>query len=185
MPSGWPSRATSASPATVRSCNGEYNAGACKRGGGLVRVHVGSTATLDGSVITDGSQTTVYGGPSGGGIWITAERFKVGSAAVLRARGGLSSYNYSGGGGGRIALGVQLTAADLAQLGETGEPVSKVETVDAAAFGIRYPGVALDVSPVITNATVTSARNGTFVLLDATVGMPRDRERSFCYDSAP
>ncbi len=149
------------------SCNGDH-LGWFARGGGLVRVHVGGSVTLNGSVIADGSQTTVYGGPSGGGIWITAERFKVGSSAVLRARGGLSNYNYSGGGGGRIALGVKLTAADLAQLGATGEPVSKVETVDAAAFGIRYPGVALNVSPVTTNATETSAQAGTFILLDAT-----------------
>lgn len=150
------------------SCNGEYSLGSCKRGGGLIRLHASGMVALDGSLLSDGAQNTTFGGPSGGGIWVTAGRFRFGPTAVLQARGGLSNYEYSGGGGGRIALGVQLSNADLAQLAETGEPISRVKKTDATAFASRYPGTVINVAAVTTCADARTALPGTFILLDAT-----------------
>ena len=151
------------------SCNGNYtDANYYKRGGGLVRVHAAGTVVLGGSLIANGPSSTYYGGPSGGGIWITAARFRFKPGSLLHARGGKSNYDYSGGGGGRIALGINLTEEDLVQLAATGLPVSRVEAYDAPAFHARYGGVSVDVTPVTVRTDEKSAQPGTFVLLDAT-----------------
>ncbi|NLF23238.1 MAG: hypothetical protein GX590_08750, partial [Lentisphaerae bacterium] len=65
-----------AAPVYPGSCNGNYREGNnYRRGGGLVRVHAAGPVRLAGSLIADGSPTSTFGGPSGGGIWVTAERF--------------------------------------------------------------------------------------------------------------
>ncbi|NLF23675.1 MAG: hypothetical protein GX590_11020, partial [Lentisphaerae bacterium] len=131
-------------------------------------VHAAGPVRLAGSLIADGSPTSTFGGPSGGGIWVTAERFSFLPGSRLQARGGYSGYSYSGGGGGRIALGIHLTGEDLAQLAATGLPVSPAATLEAPAFLDRYPGVTVDVTPVTVREDEKSAQPGTFVLLDAT-----------------
>lgn len=156
-------------PVYPGSCNGNYqDENNYRRGGGLVRVHAAGTVLLAGSLVADGSPSAYYGGPSGGGIWVTAERLRVEPGSLLQARGGKSSYSYSGGGGGRIALGIHLTGEDLVQLAATGLAVSPVVAYDAPAFYGRFAGVTVDVTPVTVWEDEKSAQPGTFILLDAT-----------------
>lgn len=72
-------------------------------GGGAVRLVVGGTLRLDGTVLADGAPPTAGddGGGAGGSIWITAGRWE--GRGGLYARGG-PSWTGGGGGGGRIAF---------------------------------------------------------------------------------
>lgn len=154
------------------SPNGAYSGthANSRRGGGLIRVHAGISLLLAGSAIADGSLTSTFGGSSGGGIWLTAPRLRLLPGSTLQARGGSSNYTYSGGGGGRIALGTSLVAADIEQLARECLPLSRVEIFEDEACQLRFPDVTFDVSPrkVDTGTPAQSAQSGTLVLLDAT-----------------
>ena len=76
-----------------------YGSGATERGGGIVTIET-VTATIDGSIVSDGS-----GGSSGGSIFITAST-SIEGHGQLSASGGDGDTN--GGGGGRIAINTGL-----------------------------------------------------------------------------
>ena len=145
--------------------------GYIRRGGGLVRIHASGTIALDGAVSADASQQdtggTDYGGASGGGIWLTARDFAFGPAASLTARGGHSDY-ISNGGGGRIALGYQLTEAQIAALAATGAAgLPEGRELDEAAFRERFGNATMAIG---VGSAVKDGKNqdhpGTFVFLD-------------------
>jgi hypothetical protein len=75
------------------------------RGGGVVRMEVTGTATLNGALLTDGAAGTAdsSGAGAGGAISVTCKTLD-GNSAVLTANGGNGSLYGGGGGGGRIAI---------------------------------------------------------------------------------
>ncbi len=74
-------------------------------GGGAVRLSVGDTLTVDGTISADGNPGLQdgSGGGSGGSLWVTAGTIT--GSGLLSAEGGSGEYfGGGGGGGGRIAL---------------------------------------------------------------------------------
>lgn len=124
------------------SPNGLHAVDSYRAGGGLIRIHVSSKATVNG-VLDASAGDGYYGGASGGGIWLTAGKFAFGATAQLLAKGGPSGYT-SQGGGGRIAVGTGLTAGQMASLIATGACVRRVK--DLELFTTDFPGVTVDVS---------------------------------------
>jgi hypothetical protein len=90
-------------------------------GGGAIRINA-RNVQLQGILKASGYGAYMYGGGSGGGIWVTCNRFVIGPNALIRAAGGnASDYSgFGGGGGGRVAIGLKLSAAQLATLYATG-----------------------------------------------------------------
>ena len=80
--------------------------GAVAAGGGVIRLLVTGTATIDGTITADGQPDTTISG-AGGAIWITAATYA--GAGRVSACGGKGSAPYDqrgwfNGGGGRVAL---------------------------------------------------------------------------------
>ncbi|HOW73530.1 MAG TPA: DUF6531 domain-containing protein [Phycisphaerae bacterium] len=93
-------------PVDYGSGGGSSNAfGSGGAGGGLVRMIVGGTLTLDGTITANGGEGGYYGaggGGSGGSIYLTVGTLA--GAGSLSASGGSSQYRGGGGGGGRITI---------------------------------------------------------------------------------
>ncbi len=96
-------------------------------GGGVIRVDVSGTFTLDGRLTANGGRGGQYDtGGAGGSIWVTAGTLSRSVAGVgVQANGGYGYY--SGGGGGRVALHYgalggtwSVTAASVQANGGTG-----------------------------------------------------------------
>ena len=124
------------------SPNGLYqnvlsNAG---HGGGVVWIDCSGTATLNGRIDADGTFGWIYGSASGGGVWLTAKNVTAGRTAHLSAEGGgrIEHKYYSAGAGGRIALGIGLTAAEVDALaaGETPEGVAVEESISLVSASV-------------------------------------------------
>lgn len=101
---GGPAYGNLTAPETPGSGGGGTNLGG--RGGGVVRIEAGSTATVSGSIRANG-QTAPYsgGGGAGGSIWIKAGTLTGSTNGLLQASGGSSGHYLGGdGGGGRIAV---------------------------------------------------------------------------------
>ncbi len=87
---------------------GGFGPGTCVggRGGGAIRVSVGGTMTINGTVSADGGNGTSGGcnggGGSGGSIWITA--CELGGFGFISSTGGNGPGGAGGGSGGRIAI---------------------------------------------------------------------------------
>ena len=123
---------------------GSYGRAEVSFGGGIVRLKTGSL-TLNGTISADAafvrSKSWESGGSSGGSVWITCDSFSMGSSGLLSANGtdGFphSTFHCGGGAGGRIAVGVGLTDAQIASLGASGSapdlssPVSLVSMYPA------------------------------------------------------
>ena len=139
------------------------------RGGGLVRIHAARTIEIDGAITANANTSGGYGGGSGGGIWLTAHAFAFGANATLGARGGQSNYSYSNGGGGRIALGCQLTEEQIAELAATGSAVGVTEkrVLDEAGFRAAFGNdtMTVDVGSYTKNGAYAD-RPGTFVFIN-------------------
>lgn len=152
-------------PVQPGSANGNYNNSNMKPGGGLIRIH-SKFVTLNGTLTALPAKET-YSGPSGGGIWITGQVFSFGDNAKLLARGDKTNYGYSYGSGGRIAIGKNLTEAQLSSLAETGEAtgIKAKNTFDAATFKTLFntPNLTIDVS-----SPGPPIQQGTFNYIDAT-----------------
>ena len=139
-----------------------------KPGGGLVRVHavrVKFSGTVNAMAY---ESSTSFGGPSGGGVWITsAGKISFGDGASVTVKGGFGTNYTSEGGGGRIAFGAGLSDDDIAELAETGElarlPAKNIIGYDA--FTNKYPSVSIDIS--CGRNTVVPPHAGTFRFLDA------------------
>ena len=159
-------------PIEPGSPNGNYNQliGNCYNPGGLIRIHA-RTMSVAGTLTAstkDGNLT--MGGPSGGGIWLTADEFDFAATAVLAAHGGQSNYDYSMGGGGRIAVSTGLTEAQYDGLVADGKIRRRVYDVDA--FTNAFPGVTVDVRGGAYNTDATKrAEAGTFVYLPEPPGL--------------
>lgn len=70
-------------------------------GGGAIRITANSIA-VEGSIIADGAAGT-FAGSSGGSIYLQTNELK-GNGIISASGGDLTSYDYNGGGGGRISL---------------------------------------------------------------------------------
>ena len=83
---------------------GGYNSpGSGGWGGGAVRLSVGGTLTVQGSLTANGNNAgTLRGGGSGGSIYVTASTIT--GEGEISANGGDGGNSGGGGGGGRIAL---------------------------------------------------------------------------------
>ena len=146
------------------SPNGIYGAVLSRsaRGGGVVWVETAGTAEIAGTVTACQTKNVIYGGASGGGIWICAGRLALSAGATFQATGANSNYNAQGA-GGRIALARGLSAARVEALGETGATTLPARRIlDETAFAAIFPGVTVNVSP----GGGERAQPGTFRFLD-------------------
>ena len=90
--------------------------------GGAVRI-VAHKIVLDGKITANGDGQYCRAGGSGGGVWLTSRKFKLGPKGMISAMGGRCN-NYGstgGGGGGRISVMVRANAGQIAKLYATGE----------------------------------------------------------------
>jgi len=77
-------------------------------GGGVIRLDVGGTLTLDGVIVADGADAAEEGpmdggGGAGGSVWVTTDT--VAGGGLVRSGGGAGgSAGGAGGGGGRVLL---------------------------------------------------------------------------------
>jgi hypothetical protein len=72
-------------------------------GGGAVRLDVGGTVTIDGSIRADGVAPDRYWGGSGGSVYFTTGWLT--GSGTIRANGGGATWDYAAGGaGGRVAI---------------------------------------------------------------------------------
>lgn len=126
------------------SPNGIYNKTLSNagHGGGVVWIDCSGTATLNGRIDADGTFGSIYGSASGGGVWLTTKNVSVGRDAILTAEGGgrIEHKYYSAGAGGRIALGIGLTAGEIAALAAGEAPAGatveeSISIVSASVLG--------------------------------------------------
>ena len=121
---------------------GSYGREHVSFGGGIVRLKTGAltlNGTISASATTTRTKNWESGGSSGGAVWITCDSFSLGQSATLSADG-CAGFNYNnkycgGGAGGRIALGVRLTDAQVASLEATGT----AEGLSTASLASMYP----------------------------------------------
>ena len=93
-------------------------------GGGAVRIDA-REIELNGKIYAEGIGRYQVAGGAGGSVWLTCRKFTLGANAKISVEGGHSTQygNYGGGGGGRIAIGLKLSEAQIANLygrGKTG-----------------------------------------------------------------
>jgi hypothetical protein len=91
-------------PVSQGSGGGRGYGGAGGAGGGSVKLVVGGTLRVDGSVSADGANgvSSGSGGGSGGSIWLSVQSLT--GTGSLSANGGAGEPSQGGGGGGRISL---------------------------------------------------------------------------------
>jgi hypothetical protein len=136
------------------------------RGGGLIRIEARENVRVDGTLAANSPWATGAGsGGSGGGIFIFCNEFLGDAGGVLTADGGPrgSSGSTACGGGGRIAVGIGLSAAQRADL-IAGTPIEGLMTNDWYA---QYAGPATATGG--TNTTGASGSNGTVRFLSLPV----------------
>ena len=146
----------------------------CHKPGGLIRIHA-QTMSIAGSLTANASDGSVYGGASGGGIWLTADEFDFAATAKISATGGNSGFAdhayWSQGGGGRIAIETGLTDGQFDQLLETGKIRRKAYGEEM--FTNRFSGVTVDVGGgyEVYPATPVRGNKGTFVYMPEPPGL--------------
>ena len=124
------------------------NASAVPFGAGSVHLKA-RTLTIDGTVTASPNPAgynlkTETGGAAGGSVWIIAQEFAMGQSGRLTARGtdggthpSSTSQKCGGGGGGRIAVGINLTEEMIATLEAEAYP----KDLDPASdLSVAYPG---------------------------------------------
>ena len=120
-----------AAPFQPGAPSGHYYGIGPVRGGGAVWLDA-MQVTLGGTITANGTCGT-YGQSSGGGVWIVAKAVVTSVDAVIHADGGAEGVcNFTAlSSGGRVALGLSLTAEEEAALvaGTTPETVTAVEGV--------------------------------------------------------
>ncbi|HOA60036.1 MAG: right-handed parallel beta-helix repeat-containing protein [Verrucomicrobia bacterium] len=122
--------------------------GARSPGGGAIRLVVGGTLELDGTLSANGTSSWYdnQGGAAGGSIWITAE--KLAGAGAVSAIGGKGEWVDGGsGGGGRIAfyLGAdEFTGTVSARGGAPGRQAGGAGTIYARFAGETTGRVLID-----------------------------------------
>ena len=148
------------------SSGGEYFS--VTGGGGLIRIHAGEM-TVAGTLNARAAETdSTQSSSSGGGIWLTSRTRPVFAAgASLLARGGNRCTGVGAeGGGGRIAIGIGLTGAQVEEFAATGTLAGRsvAKRVVTDAFLSENSGVTVNVGDGRGNATGIYA--GTFRVLD-------------------
>lgn len=144
----------------------------CARPGGLIRIHA-RTMSIAGTLTANARIDSSFGGASGGGIWLTADRFDFASTAKISAIGGNSgngntAYN-SYGGGGRIAIETGLTDGQFRQILQTGTTRRKV--YDVGTFTNNFQGVEVSVCAGTDKASKRQGEPGSFVYLPEPPGL--------------
>jgi hypothetical protein len=125
-------------PADFGSAGGAGYAGVGGAGGGAIRLVVGGSLVVNGSILANGNDglNNYYGasgGGAGGSIWITAGTLK--GAGSIAASGGAGPIVYQedggGGGGGRIAVYAERGgfSGTVAAIGGTGYQAGGAGTV--------------------------------------------------------
>jgi len=105
------------------------NNGSGAAGGGLIRMNIADTFTLDGNLVANGYKNVLTrGSGSGGGIKVSAEKI-LGSGGISASNPGGAELNYSNGsGGGRVAListgGLNFKKEQINVLGRAGGSAS-------------------------------------------------------------
>ena len=115
-----------AAPSRLGSGGGDNGHGHAGYGGGVVKLVVGGTTTVNGSIISNGGYAyddgrDVAGGGSGGSIWIDTTTLE--GIGTIRADGGATSddnYDAGGGSGGRIALYFDTDNSSFSRLSAAG-----------------------------------------------------------------
>ena len=132
---------------------GGQSGGTAPLGGGAIRIGAGAMSVA-GTITARGTgnpakESGATGAGSGGGIWLTCTSFELAPTARLVASGGYSGSTGSrdqpwgsGGGGGRIAVGVGLTPEQLDAAYAEAETIDGIVSFDLAD---RYYG-QIDVS---------------------------------------
>ena len=160
-------------PIKPGSPNGSHSSD-YRAAGGLIRIHA-RTMSIAGTVTANSAASNGYGGPSGGGIWLTADSFDFAETAKFSATGGNSGNGqhayWSQGGGGRIAIETGLTDGQFERLLETGKIGRKAYGEET--FTNRFSGVTVDVGGGYeTNpATPVRGNKGTFVYMPEPPGL--------------
>lgn len=137
-------------------------------GGGVLRMKVGRTLTVDGTISSSGSDglTDDYGGGSGGSIWITTSNLN--GIGIISANGGAGEpSNAGGGGGGRVAIDAMANSflGSAVALGGAGWAQGDAGTV---YFGTNFSG------PIVVSQSLTGATASAFSIIDLTFGSPLD-----------
>jgi hypothetical protein len=92
-------------PGSLGSSGGQSYDGVGGPGGGAVRINLGGTALVNGTITANGADGTNSraGGGAGGSIWLTTQTF-AGNGALSANGGAGEPIHGGGGGGGRIAV---------------------------------------------------------------------------------
>ena len=141
-------------------------------GGGAVRLEVAGPFNLDGTLTANGSRPvnpTYTGGGAGGSIFVICKDFNPGPMASLTAVGGDAPAGEGdlsgGGGGGRIALWVNVPKADKATLAAGQPPILTVVTTNFNEF----PTVTVSVTNGLGFLSAAIAQPGTVRLMSGQV----------------
>ncbi len=155
-------------PTSLGSGGGDTSLAGGGAGGGLIRMHVGGTLTVSGSIQALGSTVTSAGGGSGGSIAITCATL-TGSGSIYAYGGNGSSTSLpageigGGGGGGRIAVYYDTSTYSGTMLARGG--------TGSVSGGGSVPGGAGTVYRKLTGSAPTLRINGDTVtgttLMDA------------------
>ncbi|MFZ4575862.1 MAG: hypothetical protein ACOYN0_15825, partial [Phycisphaerales bacterium] len=90
-------------PTEMGSGGGSYVGNPAGSGGGAVRLVVGNTLLINGSITSNGtSGVSASGSGSGGSVWITTN--SIAGSGLIAANGGDGAGGWGGGSGGRIAI---------------------------------------------------------------------------------
>lgn len=155
-----------AQPTTIGSGGGTDTSGGI--GGGVLRLSIAGTLTVDGSISANGSagNGNEAAGGAGGSIWIECSGL-FGSGLITANGGASNSPTYSGGGGGgRIALytcAVEMPSANITANGgagwQAGQPGSIGVYSDSIEF-VSYPQPAIVNKARSASFSVSATGNG-------------------------
>lgn len=124
-------------PNTIGSGGGTDGLGLNKGGGGAVKLDVGGTLTINGSITANGGAsltgTSDVGGGSGGSIWLIASTL-VGSGTLSAngGNGGPAGQNAGAGSGGRIAIYYTTDTSTLTVTAKSGTTAGGTWVIGAA-----------------------------------------------------
>lgn len=144
--------------------------------GGLIRLHVAGTATIDGTISANGlSAGNNQGCGSGGGVYLEADTLSTAFGTICANGGNNASTYYGAGGGGRIALRYRIDNFDgtITVAGGTGtyfgQDGTLVREVDATYASLTITGEPerhgagwpydYGLNGVLTGAVVTNTVN--------------------------
>jgi hypothetical protein len=139
-------------PADLGSGGGAYFSNVGGAGGGCVRLDVGGTLTVDGSIVASGiAGVTTAGFGAGGSIFITASAFA--GSGTLTASGGGATNAWGGGGGGRVAV-VAGASTFLGAMNAAGGVVSFGTPTKGGAGTVYYkPSTSAPATFTLDNGT--------------------------------